>query len=88
MIEDFDAMSDDAFTDFVYERARPDFSVDSRQREAMVQAHEEWVSSMEDDMRSDVDWSTATHSDWDLYAELRMNGVGFERTCPMELQLR
>jgi hypothetical protein len=83
-IDDFDAMTDDDFTDFVYARRRPDFAVGNGQRMAMVRAHESWIASMDEDDRDSVDWNTETHSDWDLYAELRMNGVDFDRVTLLE----
>jgi hypothetical protein len=39
---------------------------------------------MGEDERESADWNTATHSHWDLYAELRMNGVDFDRVTLLE----
>jgi hypothetical protein len=58
-IEDFDALTDDDFTDFAYSRERPQFAVEDGQRMAMVRAHEAWVAAMGEDEREAADWNTA-----------------------------
>lgn len=78
-MQEFDDMTDEDFADFVYSRGRPGFSVSAEQRAEMVRAHAAWVETIDEEEQETVDWNTATHSDWDLYAELRMNGVDFER---------
>lgn len=83
-IHDFDEMTDEEFTDFVYSQGRPEFSVSAEQRAEMIRAHAAWVETIDEEERETVDWNTATHSDWDLYAELRMNGIDFDRVREME----
>lgn len=84
-IDEFDALTDDGFVDFVLQGRRPLFTVDDGQRAAMIEAHENWVAQMDEEERDMADWDTQTHSDWDLYAELRMNGVDFDRVAELTL---
>lgn len=80
-IDEFDALTDDAFVDFVLEGRRPLFTVDDGQRAAMIEAHENWVAQMDEEEREMADWDTH----WDLYAELRENGVDFDRVAELTL---
>lgn len=83
-IEQLDEMNDDEFAAFV-EKARPALYAEEEQRTLMVDAHKRWVATLDDDIRDGVDWNTISHSNWDLYAELRMNGVEFERSASMAM---
>jgi hypothetical protein len=83
-INELDAMADEEFYVFL-ERARGVvLDVTEEQRNEMVRSHTEWVETLEDDLRDGIDWTVETRSDWDLYAELRMNGVEFERVSQAE----
>ena len=77
--DDLDSMTDEELVDVVENGRGIRLQTASEQRDAMVSAHEAWVPSLDDDLRDGIDWETATRSNWDLYAELRMNGVDFER---------
>jgi hypothetical protein len=78
-IDELDTMSDDEFYVFVDSAGGMTLETSGGQRDEMMAAHKEWVETLDSDIRDGVDWETATRSDWDLYAELRINGVGFQR---------
>ena len=82
-IRELDSMNDDDFYDLVQNGRGIVLAAAAEERTIMVIAHEAWVPSLEDDIRDGVDWETATRSNWDLYAELRMNGVDFDRVGEM-----
>ncbi|NTF17705.1 hypothetical protein G6L37_04780 [Agrobacterium rubi] len=78
-IRELDSMTDDEFYDFVQNGRGVVLDVSPEERAEMVAVHEAWTPTLNEDTRDEIDWSTATRSGWDLYAELRMNGVDFER---------
>ena len=49
------------------------------QRSAMVSAHSAWVRTMDKEALESADWNSSIRSNFDLYSELRINGVAFER---------
>jgi hypothetical protein len=81
-IAEFDDLPDDAFYDVVEFGRGISVEASAEQRAAMVEAHEAWTSLLDDDLREGIDWETSTRSNWDLYSELRMNGVDFVRSVP------
>lgn len=78
-IKELDSMDDDSFYDFVQTGRGIVLDASTDERSEMVVAHEAWTPTLEEDIREGVDWETGTRSNWDLYSELRMNGVCFER---------
>lgn len=86
-INELDAMADDELYVFI-DRARGIvLDVDEEQRDEMVRSHQAWVETLEEDLRDGIDWTVETRSDWDLYAELRVNGVEFERVSQPEMAM-
>lgn len=86
-INELDAMTDDELYGFI-DRARGIvLDVDEEQREEMVRSHQAWVETLDEDLCDGVDWTVETRSDWDLYAELRVNGVEFERVSQPEMAM-
>lgn len=51
------------------------------QRSEMVSAHASWVMAMDDQALASADWNSSIRSNFDLYSELRLNGVPFNRTA-------
>ncbi|MBY3433911.1 hypothetical protein HFN89_07080 [Rhizobium laguerreae] len=49
------------------------------QRARIIDSHTRWVSSMDAETFSSADWNSSIRSNFDLYSELRINGVGFDR---------
>lgn len=86
-IEELDSMPDDDFYVFVDRARAVVLEASDAQRQEMVSSHEAWVETLEGDLREGIDWSTETRSEWDLYAELRMNGIEFGRVPRSELAL-
>lgn len=84
-IDELDGMSDDEFYVFVGRARGIVLEVSTEQRDLMVTAHGDWVETLNEELREDVDWDTATHSNWDLYAELRINGAEFQRARSLAL---
>lgn len=86
-INELDAMADDDLYVFI-DRARGIvLEVDEEQRDEMVRSHQAWVETLGEDLRDGIDWTVETRSDWDLYAELRVNGVEFERVSQPEMAM-
>lgn len=86
-INELDAMADENFYVFI-DRARGIvLDVSDEQRDEMVRSHQAWVETLDEDLRDGIDWTVETRSDWDLYAELRMNGVEFERVSQAEMAM-
>ncbi|MNU37774.1 hypothetical protein D3C71_264320 [compost metagenome] len=86
-INELDAMADDELYVFI-DRARGIvLEVDEEQRDEMVRSHQAWVETLDEDLRDGIDWTVETRSDWDLYAELRVNGVEFERVSQPEMAM-
>jgi hypothetical protein len=83
-INELDAMADEEFYVFLDRARGVVLDVSEEQHDEMVRSHTEWVETLEDDLRDGIDWTVETRSDWDLYAELRMNGVEFERVSQAE----
>jgi hypothetical protein len=52
------------------------------QRSTMVCAHSGWVRTLEQEALESADWNSSIRSNFDLYAELRINGVAFDRIPP------
>jgi hypothetical protein len=84
-INELDAMADENFYVFIDRARGVVLEVDEEQRDEMIRSHEAWVETLDEDLRDGVDWTVETRSDWDLYAELRMNGVEFERVSQPEM---
>lgn len=78
-INQLDMLSDASFYDVVENGRCISLATTEEQRDAMIISHEAWSATLDEDIREGVDWETTARSDWDLYADLRMNGVGFER---------
>jgi hypothetical protein len=84
-INELDAMADEEFYVFIDRARGVVLEVDEGQRDEMIRSHEAWVETLDEDLRDGIDWTVATRSDWDLYAELRMNGIQFERVSQPEM---
>lgn len=86
-VNELDAMADDELYVFI-DRARGIvLDVDEEQRDEMIRSHQAWVETLDEDLRDGIDWTVETRSDWDLYAELRVNGVEFERVSQPEMAM-
>ncbi len=86
-INELDALADEEFYPFLDRARGVVLEVPEVQRDEMVKAHRAWVDTLDEDLRDGVDWTVETRSDWDLYAELRMNGVDFERFYQTEMAM-
>lgn len=86
-INELDAMADDELYVFIDSGRGIVLEVDEEQREEMVRSHQAWVETLEEDLRDGIDWTVETRSDWDLYVELRVNGVEFERVSQPEMAM-
>lgn len=49
------------------------------QRARMVEAHTRWVSTMDPETLDSAEWNSSIRSNFDLYSELRINGIAFDR---------
>lgn len=49
------------------------------QRARMVEAHIHWVKTMDPETLASADWNSSIRSNFDLYSELRINGIPFDR---------
>lgn len=56
-----------------------ELQADVRQRSEMVAAHASWVMAMDEQALASADWNSSIRSNFDLYSELRLNGVPFNR---------
>lgn len=86
-INELDAMADDELYVFIDQTRGIVLEVNEEQRDEMIRTHQAWVETLEEDLRDGVDWTVETRSDWDLYAELRVNGVEFERVSQPEMAM-
>jgi hypothetical protein len=51
------------------------------QRAEMVSAHAAWVRTMDKETLASADWNSSIRSNFDLYSELRINSVAFQRVA-------
>lgn len=86
-INELDAMADDELYVFIDQTRGIVLEVNEEQRDEMIRTHQAWVETLEEDLRDGIDWTVETRSDWDLYAELRVNGVEFERVSQTEMAM-
>jgi KaiC/GvpD/RAD55 family RecA-like ATPase len=86
-INELDAMTDEDFHVFLDRGRAIVLDASEEQRGEMVNSHEAWVETLDEDLRDGIDWTVETRSDWDLYAELRMNGVEFARVSQTEIAM-
>lgn len=80
-IQQLDAMDEDQVLQLAQEGRGTVLESSDAQRAAMASAHVAWVTTLDPDLRDEVDWSIETRDNWDLYAELRINGVAFARVA-------
>lgn len=56
-----------------------DLIAGTQQRANMISAHSAWVATLDRDVLASADWHSDIRSNFDLYAELRINEVPFRR---------
>ena len=72
--DDAEAMDDDAIMALA-EAGGAELKIDDRRRNELLKNHRAWVEELDDDVREAFDGASAARSDWDIYAEVRINGA-------------
>lgn len=79
-ISELDAISDEIIHELdINAPIRVDLLLGQEQREIIIEAHANWVATLDSDVRESADWTSPSRSNFDLYSELRVNGVDFQR---------
>ncbi len=79
-ISELDALSErDIRSLCAIENIKVELRTGVAQRSAMVSAHSAWVRTMDKEALESANWNSSIRSNFDLYSELRINGVVFER---------
>lgn len=77
---ELDALSKDAILALcAIEDLRADLSASVSQRAEMMASHAAWVRTMDQETLASADWNSSIRSNFDLYAELRINDIAFDR---------
>jgi hypothetical protein len=77
---ELDALSKDAILTLCdIDGLQTELSAGVSQRAEMIKAHVAWVGSMDEETLSSADWNSSIRSNFDLYSELRINGISFAR---------
>lgn len=77
---ELDALSNDAILALCgIEGLRADLSAGISQRAEMIAAHAAWVRTMDQKTLESADWNSSIRSNFDLYSELRINDIAFDR---------
>lgn len=79
-ISELDALSkDDIHSLCAIQGLSVELRVGVDQRSEMVASHASWVMAMDEQALASADWNSSIRSNFDLYSELRLNGVPFNR---------
>jgi hypothetical protein len=74
MIEDVEAMSDELIMTIVDEGGL-ELEMSDIRRDVMLRAHAAWVDTLSPDLQETYRHGNTSRSNWELYSEIRINGV-------------
>jgi hypothetical protein len=86
-LPELDSLSDDQFKAVLESDLDAALVLHAAQHDTMVRAHVAMASDIDGGEPGDIDWRTDIRTDFDLYAELRVNGYYFARVEELRLAM-
>ena len=86
-IQELDCLDDAELMALVEREPDAALSVEQSQHDLMVDAHGKMATDIDGLEPGDIDWSVECRTDFDLYAELRINGYHFARIDAFRLAM-